>query len=84
MSILQAAQAELRKHQWDTFVENAPSIAHGGKGTVTPGCPHCSKSLYTINQFVEHLANDVLPGILERALSTPAKFDLYVLRQQAR
>jgi hypothetical protein len=66
--ILQAAQAELRKHGWDTFVDEPPSMAQGGKGIVTPGCPHCRKKLYTTNQFIEHIANDVLPGIIEAVL----------------
>jgi hypothetical protein len=37
-SILQAAQNELKRHNWDTFVENPPSIAQEGKGVVVPGC----------------------------------------------
>jgi hypothetical protein len=27
---------------------------------------HCRKTLYTTNPFVEHLAVDVLPGILDK------------------
>jgi hypothetical protein len=30
--------------------------------------------MYTISQFVEHLAEDVLPGILETAFSTVTRF----------
>ena len=72
-SILQIAQAELRKHGWDTFIDEPPSIAHGGKGIVTPGCPRCRKTLYTTNQFIEHIAVDVLPGIIEQAMSIPVR-----------
>jgi len=66
-SILQAAQNELKRHNWDTFVENPPSIAQGGRGVVVPGCAVCKKRINTTSQFVEHLANDVLPGIISRA-----------------
>src|SRR6266851_3798586 len=73
-SILQAAQRELKRHSWEHFVDNPPSIAQGGKGVVVPGCPACNKAINTMNGFVEHLANDVLPRILETALTTPTKF----------
>jgi len=66
-SILQTAQAELRKHNLDTFTDKL-------HGVVTPGCPHCTKSFYTVSQFVDHLADDVLPGILETAFSTATKY----------
>ena len=67
MSILQTAQSELRKHNLDTFTDKVHRV-------VTPGCPHCEKAFYTISQFAEHLANDVLPGILETAFATATKF----------
>jgi hypothetical protein len=71
-TILQEAQAELMRHSWDTFVNNPPSFAQGGKGTVVPGCVTCRKILYSDNQFLSHLAIDVLPGILDRALKKSA------------
>ena len=74
MSILKAAQRELSRHSWEHFVDNPPSIAQGGKGVVVPGCPACNKTINTTNGFIEHLANDVLPGILETAVSTATKF----------
>lgn len=61
---LKEAQAELQRHTFDFFVDNPPSIAEGGKGVVTPGCPACRKRLQTVNQFVSHLAEDVLPVFL--------------------
>src|SRR5712671_4217129 len=67
MSILGNAQSELRKHNLDTFTDKLHRV-------VTPGCPHCQKAFYTISQFAEHLANDVLPGILETAFATATKF----------
>ena len=69
-AILEAAQAELMLHSWDTFVNNRPSMAQGGKGTIVPGCTACRKILYTDHQYLSHLALDVLPQILERILRT--------------
>jgi hypothetical protein len=64
-TILQTAQMELMKHSWDTFVNDPPRA--GVKGSVVPGCPACRKIIYTDNQFLSHLALDVLPGILKVA-----------------
>lgn len=66
-SILRTAQSELRKHNLDTFVVKQYDV-------ISPGCPHCSKSFYTISQLVDHLADDVLPAILETAFATATKF----------
>jgi len=68
-AILQAAQEELMKHHWDTFCTQPLSIAEGGKGVIVPGCVHCKKLLYTNNQYLSHLAMDVLPQILEQWLA---------------
>jgi len=68
-AILEAAQKELTRHDWDTFVNNPPSFAQGGKGTVVPGCVACKKIIYSNNQYLSHLAIDVLPGILEKAIA---------------
>jgi hypothetical protein len=65
---LAAAQEELMRHQWDTFSTQPLTIAQGGTGVIVPGCVHCRKILYTVNQYLSHLAIDVLPGIMERAL----------------
>jgi hypothetical protein len=66
--ILEAAQQELMRHTWDTFVNNSPSMAQGGKGVVVPGCTACRKILYSDHQYLSHLAVDVLPQILKSAL----------------
>jgi hypothetical protein len=50
-----------RRHTFDTFVDTPPSIAQGGNGVVTPGCPACRKRLFTMANFMDHLADDVLP-----------------------
>jgi hypothetical protein len=64
--LLLIVQAELRKHDFDCFVDQPPSVANGGKGVVVPGCPFCKKQFYTMAQFIEHLSFDVLPLIFER------------------
>jgi hypothetical protein len=62
---LAAAQIELMKHHWDTFSTQPRTIAQGGTGVIVCGCVHCRIILYTFNQFLSHLALDVLPKILE-------------------
>ena len=52
-SILKTAQRELHRHSFETFVDNPPSLAHGGKGVVKSGCPACKKPLYTMNGLIE-------------------------------
>jgi hypothetical protein len=47
----------------------------GVKGSVVPGCPACQKIIYTDNQYLSHLALDVLPGILEKV--TPSLSELF-------
>ena len=63
--LLSALQTEIRKHNFDCFVDEPPSIVQGGKGVVVPGCPTCKKKFYTMAQFIEHIAEDVLPGIVQ-------------------
>ena len=67
--LLRALQAEIRCHSFDTFVDTPPSIAQGGNGVVTPGCPACRKRLFTMANFMDHLADDVLPAALDKLSS---------------
>jgi len=66
--ILELDQRELMRHTWGTFINHPPSIAAGGKGTVVPGCEYCKTIIYSDNQFLSHLAVDVLPQIVQRIL----------------
>lgn len=70
--LLEAAQHELMKHHWDTFCTEPLSIAQGGKGVIVPGCVHCRQILYTGNQYLSHLALDVLPEIIDRFIGNPS------------
>jgi hypothetical protein len=68
-TILQEAKAELERHVWGTFVEGKASVALGGTGVIVAGCEACRKRFGTNSQYLRHLADDVLPGIIESALS---------------
>jgi len=72
--ILQGAKAELERHVWGTFVEGNMSVAPGGTGVVVSGCEACRKRFGTKSQYLRHLADDVLPGILESALQLDSSF----------
>jgi hypothetical protein len=61
-----ALQTEIRRHDFSTFVDEPPSVAQGGNGVVTPGCPACRKRLQTMANFMDHICDDVLPDVLNR------------------
>jgi hypothetical protein len=61
---LREAQRELRRHTWDNFVLNPPAVALGGEGVVVPGCPSCRKRINTLSEYMDHLADDVLPVLI--------------------
>ena len=67
--ILMTAKTELMRHSWDTFVDEPRSIEHVREGIVVQGCPRCRKRLDTKDQFMRHLADDVLPPIVELVLT---------------
>lgn len=62
--LLAALQRELRKHDFSTF-----SITRGRATVVVPGCPHCKKQFQSIEQFIEHLTAEVVPGAIEEAFA---------------
>ena len=64
--LLAAIQKEIHRHDLSYFVDNPPSVAQGGKGVVVSGCPACKKRINTVTQFLDHLANDVMPALIER------------------
>jgi hypothetical protein len=64
--LLQALQSEMRRHDFSTFLSETPSMANGGPGVVVPGCPACRKRLFTMANFMDHLADDVLPELIDR------------------
>ena len=64
--LLRALQQEIRRHDFNYFVDQPPSIAQGGRGVVVPGCPACMKRINTMSQFLDHLADDVMPALIEK------------------
>ena len=70
--IIRIARDEMVKHTLDTFVDEPPSVAQGGEGVVVTGCPECRKRFQSINQFVSHLVDDVLPVIADRVVNEEA------------
>jgi len=64
--LLHARQVEIHRRDFSHFVNEPPSMVQGGKGVVVPGCPACKKQINTMPQFLDHLANDVLPPLLDK------------------
>jgi hypothetical protein len=64
--LLAAIQREIHRHDLSYFVDEPPSVAQGGKGVVVSGCPACKKRINTMTQFLDHLANDVMPALIDR------------------
>jgi len=62
-ALLAAIQKEIHRHDLSYFVDEPPSVAQGGRGVVVSGCPACKKRINTMTQFLDHLANDVMPGV---------------------
>ena len=67
-NIPREAKDELER-LWGTFVEGDMSVALGGTGVVVSGCEACRKRFGTNSQYLRHLADEVLPGIIEGTLS---------------
>ena len=68
-NLLKTVKAEFMRHSWDTFVEDPPSVAGGGGAVVVQGCPRCRKPLNSNHQFMQHLADDVLPPLVDLVLT---------------
>jgi len=63
-SILKNAQRELPKHEMNYFSD----VVDKHRKITIPGCVGCKKRLNTSGDFMNHLAYDVLPGILATAI----------------
>ncbi len=64
--LLRPVQQEILRHDFSYFVGEPPSMVHGGKGVVVPGCPACKKRINTMNQCLDHLAEDAMPALIEK------------------
>jgi hypothetical protein len=54
--LLHALQTEIRKHDLSTFMHDKHKV-------VITGCPFCSKHFGTIELFIMHITDDVLPPL---------------------
>jgi hypothetical protein len=61
-ALLAAIRQEMHRHDLSTFQDEKDKI-------VQPGCPACRKVIYTVNQFITHLSDDLLPPLLDRLSS---------------
>jgi hypothetical protein len=52
---------EILRHDFDCFVGNKAATALS-----CHGCPACKKRINTMNQFLDHLAEDAMPALIER------------------
>jgi hypothetical protein len=57
--LLRALQTEIQKHNLSTFMSEQHKI-------VQTGCSNCQKHFGTVEQFKRHLAEDVLPPLLDK------------------
>jgi hypothetical protein len=65
-ALLAAIQKEIHRHDLSYFVVDPRSVAQGGSGVVVAGCPTCRKRINTISHFLDHLAKDAMPALIER------------------
>ena len=68
MSRLKAANSELERHTLSRFNESAPHFSNSTGLVVATSCPTSRLRFGTIDQFVRHLTDDVLPGIVDMTL----------------
>ncbi len=64
--LLAAIQKEIQRHDLSYFVDELPSVAQGGHGVVVADCPACKKRISTMTQFLDHLTNEAMPGVIDR------------------
>jgi hypothetical protein len=58
--MLAAIQREIYRHDFSHFEET---------GVIVSGCPACKRRINSMNQFLDHLAKDVMPPLLDRLSS---------------
>ena len=59
-ALIAMVQKEILRHSWSYFSINA----NAERKITVSGCPVCKVELTTTTQFVEHIANDVVPRTL--------------------
>jgi hypothetical protein len=69
-AIIKAIQTELQRHTFDTLMDEPPSIVRGGEGVVVSGCPTCKKQMQSVNQFMHHLLEEVIPATIRKSFES--------------
>jgi hypothetical protein len=65
-ALIVALQKEIRRHDWDTISVPVEDAEPNGRKVVVPGCPLCRKQIGTMQQFLDHLADDAIPALFKR------------------
>jgi hypothetical protein len=65
--ILAATKTELLRHSWGTYVDEPPKYGGRWKGSGRAGMRNVQEEGEYNDQYMEHLADDVLPVILHTA-----------------
>jgi hypothetical protein len=60
-TLIRAVQTELQR---------AANRSAGRKGVIVSGCPACKKQFQSLNQFVTHLREDVIPDTIRKTAAT--------------
>jgi hypothetical protein len=64
--LVAAIQREILRHEFSAFVDEPPVSSKGGRGVVIAGCWTCLQRANTINEFLEHIAHDGIPPLIEQ------------------
>jgi hypothetical protein len=64
-TVLAIIRDEMHRHRFDTFVDDPPSIAQGGRGVVVSGCSLCRVQFGTVEQYVQHLTERVMRAVCQ-------------------
>jgi len=57
--LLHALQPEIRRRDFENFVDEPPAVARGDEGVVVSGCTTCKKRFNMKGQFADRMADDV-------------------------
>jgi hypothetical protein len=77
--LLAAIQKEIHRHDLSYFVDESPSVAQGGKALLCLVVQPAKKRINTITQFLDHLANDVMPALIDRLAIQARSNNLFIL-----
>ena len=65
-ALIVVIQQEILRHDWNSFAVPVDDDEPDGPKVVVSGCPLCRKQIGTMPQFLDHLADDAIPGLFEK------------------